>query len=325
MNYYMGIDAGGTKCEALICNENAEIIADEFCYGDEVESDEINDVRGKNGKGRSFEAVNKAFKRAYDKLPDKGNLYITNNSFLLNLKKYIKSENIEYNALYHNDESEAIYNAANVEKAYFALVGTGAFAYYLNGYDRMYFDGLGPHLGDYGGGFSIGLAGARAAGRSEWAPEYRTSLAERINEYIAHKKNNSLGRDIVNFFYEMPERNEVAFFAKMVSEEAEKGDRVCTEILQEAGRAMGNTMRCLIKYIRPCEEKLPIICNGSIITKCRIYQDAFIEYCREHFDNEIKICSLSSVYGLVMNSVKQHGETNAENFYNLLLKNVNKE
>lgn len=320
MNYYMGIDMGGTKCEALICDENANIVAHGICYGTEVAKEQPNtDPRGKNGLGRSYEAINKAFMRAYDALPEKGDLYITHNGMISYLERILIENKINYKAAYMDDEAVAVYYAANVNKGYLALVGTGAFCYYLNGLDRLYFDGLGPNLGDYGGGFAIGHAAVKAVARSEWDPEYRTSLSEIINKQIIGELTNSLGRKIVSKFYEMPERNFVASFAKAVSEEAEKGDKISRQILEKAAMDFGNTVRCLIKNIRPNKENLPIICNGSIITKSKVYFDTFKKYCNEHFDNEIRICPLTSVFGNVFYSMSQHGKFDKDEYYAKLI------
>ncbi|MBQ0104712.1 MAG: hypothetical protein KBT47_01590 [Armatimonadetes bacterium] len=317
MKYFMGIDAGGTKCETVICDEAGHIAGRGICYGTEITAEE----KGSGGMGRSPEAMFSSFMKAYENIPENAQLYITYNQSLPVLEKFLKDKNINYRALYAADEPEAIYNAANIEKGYLALVGTGAFGYYYNCGKRFYFDGLGPNLGDFGSGFYIGYKAVKAVAISEWDEKYRTSLAPILNKVILGKEYNNYGSDLVRYYIDMPSRNEVAKWTKYVNEEAEKGDRISIEILKEAGRNFGNTMRCLVKNVRPCEEKLPIICAGGVMTGCRYFREAFIEYCNENIENEVRMCPLSSVYGNVFKSAKQAGVEDTDRFYSNLLKN----
>ncbi|MBQ0105842.1 MAG: hypothetical protein KBT47_07390, partial [Armatimonadetes bacterium] len=206
---------------------------------------------------------------------------------------------------------------------YIASAGTGAFAYYMNTENRFYFEGMGPNLGDYGSGFRIGHKAVRAVSVNEWGEEFKTSLAPIINKKILGKETNSYGQDLVNIFFDLPERNYVAALAEPVVQEAEKGDRIAKEILTEEAKLFGRTVCVLVKNVRPCKEKLPIICSGSIF-KSNLYKETFVQYVKEKIDNPIIFCSFSLVYGYIMNSVLGENSLDKNEYYEKLKNNAGK-
>ncbi|MBQ7258220.1 MAG: hypothetical protein IJS60_11080 [Abditibacteriota bacterium] len=321
MKYFIGIDVGGTKCETVVCNENADIVGYGIAYGSECANQSVlTDPRGRGGMGRSLECIQKSFLRATENVDLNEDIYITYNQPISYFIPFLKERKVNFNSIIHAAEPEGIFRAANLDRCYLALSGTGAFTYLCEKDDRLYFDGLGPNLGDYGSGFYIGHKAYKAAALDEWGPEFKTSIARRINKAVLGRENNHYGNDLVPYFFEMPDRNFIAEFSKIVSEEAEKGDRIAKEILVDSGRLLGRTLRCLVKNVRPRPDNLPVVCSGSVLTKCRIFKEAFIEYCREHIpENELIFCPLDSVYGHLMNSVIQEGSLNKDEFYNKLL------
>ena len=324
MKFFIGIDAGGTKCETVVCNEKADVIGYGLFYGSDCVNDEnFTDSRGRGGLGRSQECVQKSFSKAIKDIDLTADFYITYNQSVSFFIPFLEKLNINYKFVLNSNEPEGILRAANMDRCYLALSGTGAFTYLYDDNERFYFDGLGPNLGDYGSGFYIGHKAVKAVAISEWSDEFITSMAPRINKMILGKENNNYGNDLVRYYFELPDRNFVAEFSKIVSEEAEKGDRIAKEILEESGRLLGRTLYCLVKNVKPRPYNLPVVCSGSVLTKCNIYKKAFIEYCKEKIpENNLIFSPLSQVYGHLMKSVVQEGSIDKDVFYKKLLLSV---
>jgi N-acetylglucosamine kinase-like BadF-type ATPase len=171
-------------------------------------------------------------------------------------------------------ESAAAYALAGTDIGIVALSGTGAFVSVATRDGRTcHLDGLGPMLGDHGGGFQTGLMGLRAAARSDWSPALATSLAARILPMLGNAASD-IGR-AKRYMIEEHDRSEIAFFAKIVGEEAEKGDRVSVEIMQAAASALADTVRFASDSMGISDQDYPLIATGGLLTKSSIYWERF--------------------------------------------------
>ena len=163
-------------------------------------------------------------------------------------------------------EYAAALAAAGLEYGYVCLAGTGAGSMaFCPGREPVLLDGLGPHAGDFGGGFWIGKRAIEAAARSDWDPKYRTSLALHLSRHFLGQDDNPLGKAFVPFLLEMPDRSVIASAAALVARCAAEGDAVSAAILREAGSLLCETLRCLAVNVAPWKEPLPVVCAGSVI------------------------------------------------------------
>jgi len=325
--YFLGIDPGGTKCEAVLCDENANIIGfGRYTFADIKGANPYEtDSRGRGGLGRSKEAILGSVKQAIAGVEDTSSMYVCAAKYSEQIKSFFNEAHIKYGNIYTTNEAQAIMSAAGLDYAYIALAGTGAFTYYYTPDEEFYFDGLGPNLGDFGGGCYIGHKGIKAAAISEWSSEYNTSIATKVNLKYLNKTTNNLGADLVPIFFELPDRSEIASVAVIVDEEATKGDPIAIDILKDAGRAIANTVRCLATNIRPYKEKLPIVCSGSVITKSKYYKESFIQAINEFLPGyEIIFLDIPQAYGQMICAVKKYNQIDVKEFYNNLMNNLKK-
>jgi N-acetylglucosamine kinase-like BadF-type ATPase len=131
-----------------------------------------------------------------------------------------------------NDALIALTGATGGEPGIITIAGTGSIAYGRNAAgETARAGGWGYIYGDEGSGFDIARQALRAALRSEegWGPP--TGLLPRLLEAGGARTAN----DLLHLCYtdEFP-RARVATFARLVDEEAARGDRVAVEILRRA-------------------------------------------------------------------------------------------
>lgn len=327
---FISLDPGGTKCEAVLCNEKAEILA--YCNLVPKDTEEIHktaeiDPRTlKIGFGRSNAIITKALKHLLQYSDLNKNTYILTSSMQYEVKKIAASLNPNLEVLEFMNEFSYALSCELKDKAYMALAGTGALCRCGTIEDNVEIDGLGPNLGDQGGGAYIGLKAIKAVAKSEWHPDFATSLSKRINNYFLDSDTNNMGKSLVPYFFESPQRTILASLSKIVNEEAEKGDRIATEILQDSGNALAETMKCLAyQYNSPDKYNIPIICTGSILLNSDIYFNEFKKEIKKVLPhNEINRISIPPCYGGIIHLAKKYSDTDINTYYQLLKENIAK-
>jgi glucosamine kinase len=152
------------------------------------------------------------------------------------------------------------------------LAGTGAFAYGRARDGReLHLDGIGPLYGDHGGAYQIGLAAARAAGRAEWHERFATSLRETVVAACRALAGNPSDFDMTAYMLEPRDRSELASLAKLVNDDAVKGDRIARSIIVQAADDMVDTLRCVIDRLDMSDEVLPLVGTGGVAVHSHIY------------------------------------------------------
>lgn len=327
---FISLDPGGTKCEAVLCNEKAEILT--YCNLVPKDTEEIQktaeiDPRTlKIGFGRSNAIITKALKHLLQYSDLNKNTYILTSSMQYEVKKIAASLNPNLEVLEFMNEFSYALSCELKDKAYMALAGTGALCRCGTIEDNVEIDGLGPNLGDQGGGAYIGLKAIKAVAKSEWHPDFATSLSKRINNYFLDSDTNNMGKSLVPYFFESPQRTILASLSKIVNEEAEKGDRIATEILQDSGKALAETFRCLLyQYKSPDKYNLPVICTGSILVHSDIYFNTFKNEVKKIMpDSEVNRISVPPCYGGIIQLAKIYSDTDINIYYQKLKENISK-
>ena len=157
-----------------------------------------------------------------------------------------------------------------------ALAGTGAFAHARDRAGHaLHLDGLGPLLGDHGGGFDIGLKAIQAVARSDWHPRRATSLSDVV--FAQSRKSRLFGTQdgLVHYMLKARDRSQIAAFATLVDQEARKGDRIAGEILATAAGAIAETVRDAAVRLGMLDESYAVIGAGSVMMRSDPYWDAF--------------------------------------------------
>ena len=232
---WAGVDGGATKTLAIVVSEKKEIgvgISGPSNYHDV-------------GLEKAIANIRKALEQALNQIG--GNLPVTSacyglagldspKDFEVVEKAVGEAELANKNFVVH-DSVIAIYGATGGNKGIIVIAGTGSVAAGLDdegNYVRV--GGWGPLLGDEGSAYMIGKEALAYALKAYDGRGEKTSLLNRVIE----KFNLKQVEDIIDVFYRKGVSvTEVASLAKIVSEEALKGDRVAKMILEKAAKEIG--------------------------------------------------------------------------------------
>ncbi len=142
--------------------------------------------------------------------------------------------------------------------------------------------GLGPEFGDLGGGSDIGVRGLQAAFRSIDGRGPATSLVERIVKRFRLERLD----DIVDYTLADSEASwSTTLITPVVFDAAAEGDTPALEILEWAGRELGNAARAVARPLFQPDEAFPVVLGGSVLQKGSVdrMRDALIDEVREEF------------------------------------------
>jgi len=246
----LALDCGGTKCQALLFDATGKIIG-------------MGVGQGPGISGRSPKAVQMAVEKAVRGLPAIENILIAHNVHPPGLDKLPFTNK----RLFPVDETTGSMALAGETCGVVVLSGTGSFVHCRNRAGReQHLDGLGPVLGDSGSGYSIGLHALRAAAKSDWHPRYQTSLRRRVFEYCGVENMGAL----ITFSLKPHDRSVIAGLAKIVDDEAQKGDAIAVSILRFAADDIADVLRTVLEILKMEQGKYRMIGVGSV-TKSDIY------------------------------------------------------
>lgn len=134
-------------------------------------------------------------------------------------------------------------------------------------------DGWGYILGDDGSGYSIGLAAMRAVLREYDGRGPATSLTPAILAAWELRDPEDL---LVRVYIDEAMPADVAALTGVVNREAEAGDAVALQLLQNAGREMAHTMIATARQLR-LENPIPCGLTGGVITKSALMRRFTLE------------------------------------------------
>lgn len=264
----LAIDSGGTKCDALLVDEDGTALGWGRCgYPDPCSG------TGWSGSGRSPQSVQSAVKtalggRAFDELHACASArWLSGNGLAVPIGEVVP---------YSIHEPDGPMALAGVSCGVVALAGTGAFVHAKTRDGRTcHLDGLGPDLGDYGSAYEIGVMAVRRAARAGWHSRHQTSLAEPIFKACVPEAPDTRGHRLIGYLQAHRDRAEIASLARIVDEEANKGDRVAREILRQSAAGLAETAFDVIDRLGIRDEEYALIGTGSVATHSRIFWQHF--------------------------------------------------
>ena len=256
------IDAGGTKCEALLMTVEGAALGFHAVYPAAASG------AGGYGRGREGAATLQAVRGALQAFNPEGTLHLVTSGFLLSgaIRNVLRAGRV---LLWNAGEAESALAWAGVDEGLVALSGTGAFGH-LRVKDRVWHaDGLGPLLGDRGGAYQIGREGLRAVFRPGGAC---TALREELVRFAGLSPLDNLEQEMVPLSIHMlADRTAVAHYAAMVDRTARAGDPVAIAILEQAADDLAETIEYLVRQADVAGCALPMIGTGGMIRHSDIY------------------------------------------------------
>jgi N-acetylglucosamine kinase-like BadF-type ATPase len=264
--FVLAVDRGGSKCDALLCQLDGTAIA--------VGRSGIEDPeggRGVSGSGRSRRSLERAVKQA---LADSRPAFLHHN-VSPDLGPPIEPLQGSFQTMWHAvREQDCPMELAGMQWGIVAIAGTGALVYARSPEGRdVLLDGLGPELGDHGGGYQIGREAMRAAACSGWSERRRTSLAEPVYRACTGESPEESGWRLVDYSLERRDRAEIAALACIVDQEAEKGDSIALMILQSAAADLAQTIRDAAESVGLIATPCTVALSGGVGANSRLYAE----------------------------------------------------
>lgn len=274
MRCVLAIDSGGSKCDALLVRADGAAIGGGRCSIADPESG-----RGVYGSGRSRQTIMRAVALALGQC-DCQEVHVSS------LPDWMRAEpclrRFKTVVSHPVDEYEGPMALAGAKTGVVALAGTGAFVLGITREGKTCrLDGLGPNLGDYGSGYHIGIMALRATARSEWHPRHHTSIAEPVIRACARHYGDERFPGLIDYSLSNPDRAEIASLARIVNDEAIKGDRVARKILWDAATCLAETLYDVLESLGMRDDEYPLVGTGGVIASSGIYWRRFCALARE--------------------------------------------
>jgi N-acetylglucosamine kinase-like BadF-type ATPase len=259
MRYALGVDGGGSKCEAIVVDEGGRFVRRGLGGPVHVYYDPPEVIAA------SFhDAISAALQEVRD-----GELWAAGHLPKPDRLAEAIGEAGHIVERVRADEIDTGYACAQVEWGLLTLSGTGSFVHGRTPDGRdLHFGGAGPILGDYGSAYAIGLSALRAAFASHWTEARRTSLAEVVPQVL---DVDNLHRVFHLVYVEQINRRRIARLAQAVDAEAEQGDRVARACLLRAADEFADTAVDLVAELGMGELAFPIVPIGSVAQNSRLW------------------------------------------------------
>jgi N-acetylglucosamine kinase-like BadF-type ATPase len=260
--YFLGIDGGGTKTQAIITDAFCRVIG-------AGASGASNPLRAGLGEAVSHieRAVREAASGAGIKLEQitSGCAAIAgiNHPIHYHTMKDALGDTLGLDNLYlATDAQAALEGALDGRQGVVVIAGTGSIAMGVNALGQQArAGGWGPTLGDEGSGYDIARRALRAIAASFDGRFQETVLSERF----CRKLGIASSADLPGVIYNSDsEPVEIASLAKIVAEAAREGDEVACDILREAGRELANLAVSVIERLGLRSDQFRVACVGSV-------------------------------------------------------------
>lgn len=180
----------------------------------------------------------------------------------------------------HPGEVDVAYASALVDHGLVVLSGTGSFVHLrTRDGEGLHAGGLGPVLGDYGSGYDVGLRGLRAAFAEQWLESRRTSLRDAIPAALGVPDTRHVFHMVYN--ERSMNRRRIASLARTVNQEAEAGDEIARRCVLDAADALADFAVEVLEQVGVNDEQLPVIASGSVAQNSRLWWERMCERIRE--------------------------------------------
>lgn len=291
MEYYLGIDGGGTKTTASVCDGDGKIIyttVGKTLNFRSVPMSEvrqnldaiINDIYRNIGKV-IFENVFIGCSALDDKADE--NLIHSLCDGIINSKKTEMNSDV-YVALFSGD--------CNAPRGV-VICGTGSMAVGIDRNGKITVKGGWGHIiGDGGSAYSIAVnALSRVAVMYDENKKDKPLLKATLDFF----KVKSLREIIDTVYSETASKDSLAAFAKVVSDECKKGDKVACDVLSEECDKILKTAFSLADETEGCEI---IYLYGGVFQNNEFFKNMFVErFCEKYPNIKVELLTVTPAEG----------------------------
>lgn len=279
MECYLGIDAGGTKCEALLVSADGQVRG----WGSQrtpgisgrsrasiigAVQQTLATLHGRDLVihaaiigGEDFDTLQPSPAASFGRV-------VTTAGAMSELIARTGISRLE--SVMGSSETDSALALHGQSWGVVALAGTGAFVHVRSADGRSrHLDGMGPVLGDHGGAYQIGLRAFREAARAHWHPRRATELRARV--FAALRLDGVT--EAVRFSLNSHDRSVFAALAAEVDAAARNGDAIARRILEDAADELAATVRDAVESTGTAEADCALIGIGSVATRSAVFWD----------------------------------------------------
>ena len=261
--YFLGVDGGATKTSAIVIDSNGKIVAKYVgnasnfrAVGEDIAIKNLQNVVYKSAKDFKGNIKHACFGLA--DADTKKDLEQINNL----IKKSRIKKILNCPIVIANDIEIVLSAIAYEERGIAVIGGTGCNFYGVNGTKTARASGLGDILTDEGSAYDIGLKVLRAAVRSYDGRNNKTLL----EKTVFMKANVKDARSLKDVIYRRLNKTEIAKYAPLAGEAADKGDQAAKQILVDAANEYVIGIRAIMNKLK-FDGQFDIVFTGSLFTK----------------------------------------------------------
>lgn len=269
--YYVGIDGGGTTSDYCLMTEGFDII-----------KEGVNGATNINSHGRQA-VKNHLDKGLTDLLAgqniDKNQVMVTLSSAGVDRPEDKKPyedilEDLGFiHCLITNDAEAALSAGSQGRDGMIVIAGTGSivFSKRVNVLQRV--GGWGHLLGDQGSAYKIAMTALEKILQDADGYGEKTVVEALILKAIG----GTCVEDLIPYVYtESFKKDKLAGLAKYVDQGAMQGDCVAIDIIESQARALADQVKALYKKAFEGEGPVPLVLNGSVLKKSRLFYKTFV-------------------------------------------------
>jgi N-acetylglucosamine kinase-like BadF-type ATPase len=302
MDYFIGMDGGGTKTALKLADENGNIVLT-------MEGGPCNiNSMGKEAVGKMLkELVNDTLKEANLSMEDIkvlciGTAGVDRPSDKAIMEELIRSTGFGGKTIITNDAVTALYGGVGGAEGIILISGTGSICYGRNSEGETKRSGGWGHLiGDEGSGYYIGINAINRIARAHDGIEEKTIMSDLILEHL--KLQNASG--LIDYVYRSGAgKSEIASLARLVDEAYKQGDSAAEEILLKAAFELFLASKAVIDSLKLGGKKATLAVNGSVIEKNECVSSEFKRLMKRNYPLvEVVNMKNDAAYGAVLMAI----------------------
>ena len=265
INYFLGIDGGGTKTSACLINEEGRIIS-------EFQEEGLNFLGGHSGTAKTSleKIISKAFEfiaRDNLKAVSISTAGISHKHVQGLLSEVLSSYKIASQVFFSGDNKIALYSIFPSGYGTVLMSGTGSMCYSRTSYGEFRAGGYGYLLGDEGSGFDIGKQLLKKVCIS-----FDSGKDSVLTEYMKNKLGIYSAQDIIQYVYKENFKTSISSLSPILDILVEQNDPDANEILDSVSAALIDLVSCVFSRIRNVPDEIGVY--GSVLLKSRPVYDA---------------------------------------------------
>jgi N-acetylglucosamine kinase-like BadF-type ATPase len=261
MRYYIGVDGGASKTDAIVIDQNGEAHGRGLAGGS-------NHLRvGIEEATRNVErAVNKALVEAGVAIRDVEYAYcgIAGADHPVHHQRVVDSLRVFFprgNFIVDTDARIALTGAVGFGPGIVIIAGTGSVAFGRNASnDESRAGGWGPTIGDEGSGFWIAREGLSAIVRAHDGRGFATLMTSLLCEDYDMCSPDDLPRFV---YATTTHADDIARYGKLVIEAAQSGDEVARDILSRAGSELAECVLAVARQLHMSDSEFDVAHVGG--------------------------------------------------------------